>query len=157
MIRILSKAKLILGVPAALILLAVVAACTSPTPVEVIKEVEVVVEKIVEVEKAPRAETPQISSVRWKGAAPSTYTESPQNAKLSAAGTIPALSERLPKTPLLMHGPDGVGKHGLRAKDLHNKNDMQNCCMVHDGLVDMAINGSELEPNVAKSWEVDSS
>lgn len=40
------------------------------------------------------------------------FQEAPQLAEMVSAGTLPPVDERLPKNPLVVDGPDGIGQYG---------------------------------------------
>ena len=170
----------LLLLPVLLVVLVIAAACAAATPEtiivekevvkevekqvivekEVIKEVEkeIVVEKevvkVIEVEKKQLPPTPIITSIRWTGAEPTSYGEHPKHAAMVKAGTLPSVGARISDKPQVMNGPDGVGKYGPEIRDLHRAADWRNCCITTDGLIDIAIDGSALEPHFAWKWEV---
>jgi len=140
--------------------------------VQVIKEVEV--EKTVFVEKEVEKEVirtvevmverpgrgaidyTKYTSYRFSGAAPTSYNESPSNAALVTAGQLPAVGSRLPKSPLVLLGPDGIGKYGVGPiRDVRTATDFRNCCLAPDTLLDLSRDGRELEANIAIAWKVE--
>jgi len=105
------KAKSIYLLIAMLMLLVLLSACAPPTPevivetVEVEKEVTVV--ETVEVEK----EVTVVETVEVEVDI-TTYGEAPQLAEMVAAGSLPAVEDRLPENPLVVLPVKSVGEYG---------------------------------------------
>jgi peptide/nickel transport system substrate-binding protein len=112
---------------------------------EVEKEVTKVVKETVVVEKAVTA-TPL----------PSAYQGAPELASLVEAGTLPPVDERLPQTPMVFEGPDGVGTYGgqFNGVELVGQGPVIIDCMVgYETLVNYN-NGWEMIPDVAEGFEM---
>lgn len=180
MIGKLLRARLILGLPVMLAILVVAAACAAaetPTPIviekEVIREVEVIVEKevireievpvvvekvvveIVEVTPTPRGPQPAFTSYLYRGAAPRSFNEAPELAELVKQGKLPPVEQRLPDEPLVLEGPDGIGRYGGTLRfGFTFGGGAPGFINFNDGLMVSSWDGNELEPNVAKSWEI---
>ena len=166
------RARVLFGVAAMIAVMAVSAACAAadtPTPVviekEVIKEVEVVKEVIKEVEvvkevvvvatvAAPR-EGGQIINYKY-GTKPSSFSEAPELAALVAQGKLPPVEQRLPEDPLVVEGPDGIGRYGGTYRWVHERGDTGWVGYWHDAFVVKTMDGKEIMPHVAKSWDISS-
>ena len=85
----------------------------------------------------------------------SSFAEAPQLAERVAAGELPAAADRLPINPLVVEGPDGAGVYGGEFQDRWGGGRVAD--MRHYGyepLVRWSVDGSEIAPGVAESWEV---
>ena len=62
--------------------------------------------------EAPMEEAPAESAAEAAPASSSMYSEAPILAEMVANGELPPVDERLPVTPLVLEGLDGVGNYG---------------------------------------------
>ena len=62
--------------------------------------------------EAPMEEAPAESAAEAAPASSSMYNEAPRLAEMVANGELPPVDERLPVTPLVLEGLDGVGNYG---------------------------------------------
>ena len=84
-----------------------------------------------------------------------TYGESPMLAALVASGALPPVEDRLPDNPLVVTPAERIGVYGGEMVDTHGGGRVGD--MRHYGyepLVRWAVDGSDVVPNVAESWEV---
>ena len=84
-----------------------------------------------------------------------TYGEAPELTALVASGALPPVEERLPRNPLVVTPAEGIGVYGGEMIDTHGGGRVGE--MRHYGyepLVRWAVDGSDVVPNVAESWEV---
>tara|TARA_A100001391_G_scaffold86805_1_gene57078 strand:- start:58178 stop:60163 length:1986 start_codon:yes stop_codon:yes gene_type:complete len=85
----------------------------------------------------------------------SAYAEAPQLADQVAAGDLPTVGERLPVNPLVIEPADEIGVYGGEFQDRWGGGRIAE--MRHYGyepLVRWSVDGSEVVPGVAESWEV---
>ncbi len=83
------------------------------------------------------------------------YGEAPELAAMVAAGTLPPVGERLPLNPLVVEPAEQVGSYGGEMVDTYGGQRIGE--MRHYGyepLVRWAVDGSEVVPNVAESWDI---
>ena len=82
----------------------------------------------------------------------SKYKEAPMLADLVKAGTLPAVDERLPKTPYVIEAPE-VGQYGgIWHRGFLGPSDRNGLIrVVNDGLVRFAIDGASVEMKYAES------
>ena len=131
----------------------VAASCAQPTaqviekevPVQQIVKETVVVEKQVPIEKVVTA-TP----------VPSKFKEPPMLAGFVQAGTLPPVDERVGDEPMVVTPLDSIGQYG---GELHQVGEITRSPLYlsmfsYHRLVRWSIMGTEMEPNVAKAWEV---
>ncbi|MCD6290897.1 MAG: ABC transporter substrate-binding protein [Anaerolineae bacterium] len=108
---------------------------------------------------APKAEakpTPTPAPAKAPAAPPSKYNEAPMLAELVKQGKLPPVDERLPEEPLVVTPIEEVGQYGgTWHRAAVGPNDIQTPArLMYDNLVRWDINGTEVIPNVAKSWEI---
>ena len=136
---------------------------------EVIREIEVpvVVEKevikIVEVESiaTPTQVFGAFNSYLYTGAAPTKFNESPTNAGLVKQGKLPPVKQRVSDEPLVLIGPDGVGKYnGERTFRLisccGDTNPIAAPALGSGYLLQFSLDGNTIEPNLVKAWRASS-
>ncbi|NMB45190.1 MAG: ABC transporter substrate-binding protein [Firmicutes bacterium] len=84
------------------------------------------------------------------------YNEAPVFGKLVAEGKLPPVEERLPKEPLVVTPVDEVGQYGgVWRRVATGPNDVQlHARLSFEALVRWNADGSDIMPNVAKSWDV---
>ncbi len=83
------------------------------------------------------------------------YGEAPELAALVDAGTLPPVQERLPLNPLVVEPAEQIGMYGGEMVDTYGGQRIGE--MRHYGyepLVRWAVDGSEVVPNVAESWDI---
>ena len=94
----------------------------------------------------------------WDGPMPTEFSEAPMLASMVAAGTIPAVGERLPKAEDVMVVPvvDRIGDYGgTWRRAFTGPNDGQNADrLMMDMVLYYDLNGTDIIPNVAKDWDV---
>jgi peptide/nickel transport system substrate-binding protein len=80
--------------------------------------------------------------------------EAPTLAELVAAGTLPAVDERLPENPLVLEGMHGMGNYGgaMRRglRDVRDRTGPDKCTAQRMIFWDLDLN---LRPNIAAAWE----
>ena len=88
---------------------------------------------------------------------PKTFHESPVLAKLAQSGALPPVADRLPSEPLVVKPLRGTGKYGgTWRRGFIGPGDSENGNRLRSGekLIFFDPTGTEMRPNVAKSWEV---
>jgi peptide/nickel transport system substrate-binding protein len=129
------------------------ASCAQPTPEVVEKEVPVekVVKETVVVEKEVAVE-----KVVTATAVASNFNEAPMLAGRVQQGELPPVDERLPENPCVLTPHEMVGQYGGTWHRLAvSAGDIQTPArLMYDNLVRFNIDGSEIIPNVASSWEI---
>ena len=83
------------------------------------------------------------------------YGEAPELAAMVAAGTLPPVDERLPLNPLVVEPAEQIGMYGGEMVDTYGGQRIGE--MRHYGyepLVRWAVDGSDVVPNVAESWDI---
>lgn len=83
------------------------------------------------------------------------YGEAPELAAMVAAGTLPPVEERLPLNPLVVEPAEQIGVYGGEMIDTYGGSRIGE--MRHYGyepLVRWSVDGSEVVPNVAESWDI---
>lgn len=88
---------------------------------------------------------------------PPDYSQAPSLAAQVEAGELPPVEERLPVTPLVIDGVDGIGEYGGIFRRLAARpNDSPNYVRVmgYEPLVQWTPDGTDVRANVAESWEV---
>lgn len=84
-----------------------------------------------------------------------SFTEAPELQKQVEAGELPPVAERLPSEPLILTPAEQPGVYGGEFLDLTSGGrvaEMRN--YGYEPLVRWSVDGSEVVPGVAKSWEV---
>ncbi|MDP7627851.1 MAG: ABC transporter substrate-binding protein [SAR202 cluster bacterium] len=85
----------------------------------------------------------------------STYNESPMLADKVAAGSLPAVGDRLPDEPLFVEVAEQIGVYGGTMVDTTGGNRLAEFRHYgYEPLVRWSVDGSKIVPNVAKSWDV---
>jgi len=85
-----------------------------------------------------------------------TYQESPMLVDAVAAGELPPVAERLPKEPFVITPAEQIGIYGGEMVDTTSGGGRV-AEMRHYGyepLVRWSVDGSEIVPNIAKSWDI---
>ena len=84
-----------------------------------------------------------------------TFGESPMLAERVAAGDLPAVADRLPVHPVVVAGTDAIGTYGGELLDLYDGSRLAEFRQFgYENLVRWNVDGSEVVPNIAESWEV---
>ena len=111
---------------------------------KVVKET-VVVEREKQVEKVITA-TPVVMK----------YREAPMLAGLVAAGKLPPVDERLPDEPMVITPHEEIGQYGGTWHRLGTSvgDTQMHAKMVYEWMIRYDMNGAEIGPNIAKSWEI---
>jgi len=88
-------------------------------------------------------------------AGPSTQ-QAPMLSDMVSAGTLPALDERLPKDPEVVPVNEEIGTYGgvWRRASLGPNDGSNPSRLMHNGLLQWDITGFLIEPQFAKSWEI---
>lgn len=107
--------------------------------------------------EAPAAAAPAVaiaSTVSADGTC-ATVNEAPELAELVAAGTLPAAAERLPLHPVVVTPYEGIGQYGGEMLDLYDGVRLAEFREYgYENLVRWNVEGTEVIPNIAESWEV---
>lgn len=85
------------------------------------------------------------------------HGESPLLHELVSAGKIPAVAQRVPEEPLVLEGPEGIGRYGGSLYRLANsENDVTTIRwrLAGAGLVRWSPQGYPIVPHLAKTWTV---
>lgn len=84
-----------------------------------------------------------------------TYAEAPQLKAMVDAGTLPAVADRLPLEPLVIKPADEKGTYGGRFIDSWGGGNIADIRQFgYEPLVRWSVDGSEVVPGVAKSWDI---
>ena len=84
-----------------------------------------------------------------------TYNESPMLAEKVAAGELPSIAERLPVNPLVVEPYESIGQYGGEYLGIYDGSRLAEFrAFGYEGLVRWSVDGSEVIPNIAESWEV---
>jgi len=84
-----------------------------------------------------------------------TYQESPDLAAQVEAGELPPISERLPKEPVVVEPAEEIGTYGGALNDLYDGYRLAEFRQYgYENLVRWNVEGTEVIPNIAKSWEI---
>lgn len=84
-----------------------------------------------------------------------TYNEAPELAERVATGELPPVEERLPINPRVVEPYDSIGTYGGQMFDLYNGGRLAEFRQFgYENLVRWSVDGSEVIPNIAESWEV---
>ncbi|WP_316860352.1 ABC transporter substrate-binding protein [uncultured Cohaesibacter sp.] len=82
------------------------------------------------------------------------YNESPILKDAVASGALPAVADRLPSEPLVIKAKE-IGTYGGTLRDVYSGGRLADYrAYGYDPLVRWSVDGSEVVPNVAKSWEI---
>lgn len=88
-------------------------------------------------------------------AANTKFTEAPMLADMVSAGKIPAVDERLPKTPVVLDGPEGAGKFGGSIRRaFKGVSDRWGPTKIQNESLTWYNSDLSLRANMAESWEV---
>ncbi len=84
-----------------------------------------------------------------------TYNEAPALAEAVSAGTLPPIAERLPAEPLVVKPFEQTGVYGGEMVDTTGGGRVAEFRHYgYEPLVRWSVDGGEVVPNVAKSWEI---
>jgi peptide/nickel transport system substrate-binding protein len=84
-----------------------------------------------------------------------THGESPMLADMVSSGKLPPVNDRLPAEPLLVEVTEQIGVYGGKMVDSTGGNRLAEFRHFgYEPLVRWSVDGSEVIPNVAKSWDV---
>jgi peptide/nickel transport system substrate-binding protein len=105
---------------------------------------------------APAAATAVPAAATAAPAATSGFKEAPMLAELVKAGTLPPVAERLPAKPMVVTPLEGVGAYGGTWRMGMEEDDGLTISKstLYEGLVRWNAEWTEVEPNIAESWEV---
>ncbi|NLV91891.1 MAG: ABC transporter substrate-binding protein [Firmicutes bacterium] len=84
------------------------------------------------------------------------YNEAPMLAELVKQGKLPPVEERLPKEPLVVEVLEEIGRYGgTWRRAAIGPTDVQFVArLAYEGLVRWNADGSDVVPNIAKSWDI---
>lgn len=83
------------------------------------------------------------------------YQEAPELAARVQTGTLPPVAERLPMQPRVVEPAEQIGVYGGEMYDLYDGNRLAEFREYgYENLVRWSVDGSEVIPNIAESWEV---
>jgi peptide/nickel transport system substrate-binding protein len=84
--------------------------------------------------------------------------ESPMLVEMVENGEIPSLEERLPTEPKVVETADAIGRYGgtLRRTYLGPSDGLAYGRLVYDPVLRFTVDGLNIEPNLAKDWDVSS-
>jgi peptide/nickel transport system substrate-binding protein len=104
---------------------------------------------------APEAAAPAPAAQQAPASPPSQFQEAPMLAERVASGALPPVTERLPATPLVAQGLDGIGNYGgtWRMGFQGQADDYAAGQVLVRGLLDFTPD-LEVIPALAESWEV---
>ena len=105
---------------------------------------------------APAAEPAAAdSSAAAPAAAPGQYNEAPMLADLVAAGSLPAVDERLPTNPLVMAVEEQIGNYGgTMRRGFRGVSDRWGPTKVQDRGLAWYDKDLNMQPRLAESWEI---
>ena len=88
---------------------------------------------------------------------PSTYNEAPMLAEMVQAGTLPPVDDRLPESPVVIQPWEQIGQYGGTWNMVVRNTPYSHVyeLLQYEPMVRYAMDGQEILPNVAESWEVD--
>ena len=85
----------------------------------------------------------------------SSYNEAPMLAEAVAAGTLPAIGDRLPAEPLVVTPYEQVGVYGGTMVDTTGGNRLAEFRHFgYEPLVRWSVDGGQVLPNVARGWDI---
>ena len=85
----------------------------------------------------------------------SSYNEAPMLASAVASGALPAVGDRIPEEPLVVEVAEQIGVYGGTMVDTTGGNRLAEFRHFgYEPLVRWSVDGSEIVPNVAKSWQI---
>ena len=83
------------------------------------------------------------------------YSEAPELAEMVAAGDLPPIEERLPAHPRVVEPAEGIGSYGGEFLSLFGGGRLAEFRQFgYENLVRWSVDGSEVIPNIAESWEI---
>ena len=84
-----------------------------------------------------------------------SYNEAPQLVAMVEAGELPPVADRLPVNPRVVEPADSIGQYGGEMFDLYGGSRLAEFRQFgYENLVRWSVDGSEVIPNIAESWEV---
>lgn len=84
-----------------------------------------------------------------------SYNESPMLAEMVAAGELPPVAERLPVNPRVVEPANEIGVYGGEFLSLFGGGRLAEFRQFgYENLVRWSVDGSEVIPNIAESWEI---
>jgi peptide/nickel transport system substrate-binding protein len=85
-----------------------------------------------------------------------TYNESPVLAEMVASGELPPIEERLPVNPRVVEPANEIGTYGGEYLGIYNATGTlaEYRQFGYENLVRWSVDGSEVIPNIAESWEI---
>ncbi len=85
----------------------------------------------------------------------SGFTEAPQLKAMVDAGTLPPVAERLPSEPLVIQPAEEIGTYGGQFIDSWGGGNLADIRQFgYEPLVRWSVDGSEVVPGIAKSWDI---
>ena len=113
-----------------------------------------------ELAKQPSETSPTESSTSpaQRQGVPGNYNEAPALGELVASGALPAVEERLPVNPVVVHPISEVGQYGGKVSaGLMGMADIATTYVgfITEGLVSWDRDTSTIKPNIAESWTVE--
>ena len=85
----------------------------------------------------------------------SSYNEAPMLANAVASGALPVVGDRIPEEPLVVEVAEQIGVYGGTMVDTTGGNRLAEFRHFgYEPLVRWSVDGSQIVPNVAKSWEI---
>lgn len=83
------------------------------------------------------------------------FGQAPQLQAMVDAGNLPPVADRLPVEPLVVQPAEGIGSYGGRFVDSWGGGNVADFRQfAYDPLVRWSVDGSTVEPNIAKSWDI---
>jgi len=84
-----------------------------------------------------------------------TYNESPMLAEQVEAGELPPVEERLPTNPVVVEPAEQIGQYGGDLLSIYSGSRLAEFRQYgYENLVRWSVDGSEVIPNIAESWEI---
>lgn len=86
---------------------------------------------------------------------PGGFGQAPQLQAMVDAGNLPPVADRLPAEPLVVQPAEGIGSYGGQFVDSWGGGNVADFRQFgYDPLVRWSVDGSTVEPNIAKSWDI---
>ena len=86
---------------------------------------------------------------------PGGFAEAPQLQAMVDAGSLPPVADRLPIEPLVVQPAEVIGTYGGQFIDSWGGGNVADFRQFgYDPLVRWSVDGSTVEPNIAKSWDI---
>lgn len=83
------------------------------------------------------------------------FNEAPELAEMVAAGNLPPVEERLPVNPRVVEPANEIGSYGGEFLSLYGGGRLAEFRQFgYENLVRWSVDGSEVIPNIAESWEI---